>query len=320
MTQDCCVLCGGDDFSLLLSVKDIAFSSRIDSFDIHRCGRCGLAQMHPMPGTEDVQELYVRGNVFSKTYQNPYAGKLGFKTLEPLYQKYSDGRRFIVRKCAELAGRRDLDVLDVGCSTGPLMMAFREMLPEARVKGIDIDPNAKERAPIAVKDDIIIGDFPTTAFDRQFDVITFRFVIEHLLDPHAFMARIRELLKPGGILMLSTPDIDSPKARRLGQDWYLIAHPMVKIGHLIWFNRQSVHWLAQHHGLTMVHYRNRGESFDHLSESWRGALSAVLGRDSHSGRFIANYALRILWAMADARLSEHFSWGDSIYSFMRKPE
>jgi 2-polyprenyl-3-methyl-5-hydroxy-6-metoxy-1,4-benzoquinol methylase len=320
MNQDC-QLCGGSSFSQIAYVSSANFSSNIQEYEILQCADCGLSTMHPFPTYSDIEELYIKEGVFSVQRANPYQRALSFRLLEPLYQKYGTDLRFIARQCSHLAPRNKR-VLDIGCSIGRLLNAFRLVDPEmelSNLTGIDIDPSAEQNAIPYLKDRIIIGDFPRYEFDEKFDVITMRFVIEHLLDFNVYLTKAIQILKPGGLLFISSPDIGSAQARLLQDKWKLINDPAQKIGHLRWFNRKSIEFLARRYGLRIEHCINRGEMIYHLPVPVQGLLRRVLGTEPESGRFIRHYTPRIINAtLFDGVLAQTLSYGDGIYAFMRK--
>ena len=55
--------------------------------------------------------------------------------------------------------------------------------------------------------------------DDKFDLVFMSHVIEHVLDPVATVAKIRTLLKPGGVLYLETPNVRSLDARLWRRRW-----------------------------------------------------------------------------------------------------
>lgn len=98
-------------------------------------------------------------------------------------------------------------VLDVGCSSGYL--AERMQLRGATVIGLDVDEHA---ATLARRfcEEVYVGDVETMElpFDAgSFDVVVCGDVIEHLRDPLTFLERVRPFLRPGGRLLVSTPNI-----------------------------------------------------------------------------------------------------------------
>jgi SAM-dependent methyltransferase len=185
--------------------------------------------------------------------------------------------------------------------------------------GIEIDPSASTKAIPYLRERIVIDDFLQHRFESQFDIVTMRFVIEHLLDFKAYIARSVRVLKPGGILFISTPDIDSPQARLLKDKWKLINDPQRKIGHLRWFNRKSMEFLANEFGLRVEKCVNRGEMIYHLPSPVQRLLRKLLGVEPMNGRFIKHYTPRIINAFVfDGILSQKLSYGDGLYTFMRK--
>lgn len=103
----------------------------------------------------------------------------------------------------EALQRRDMEILEVGCGTGwfcPLLSRF------GRVIGTDLSDEVLRRAQArwpGVR--FIAGDFATLPLEHgAFDVVVSLEVLSHVVDHEAFIARIAELLKPGGLLMLAT--------------------------------------------------------------------------------------------------------------------
>lgn len=98
-------------------------------------------------------------------------------------------------------------ILDIGCSGGYL--AERLAGAGCTVTGIELDPLAAERAR-QFCEEVFVGDAETMkmAFEpASFDAIVCGDLIEHLRDPGALLARVRPLLKPGGRLVLTTPNV-----------------------------------------------------------------------------------------------------------------
>lgn len=98
-------------------------------------------------------------------------------------------------------------VLDVGCSSGYLARPL--VAAGCTVVGLELDPGAAEGAR-DVCEEVLVGDVETMKLPFEpvsFDVVLCGDVIEHLRDPGAFLARARALLRPGGHLVLTTPNV-----------------------------------------------------------------------------------------------------------------
>jgi ubiquinone/menaquinone biosynthesis C-methylase UbiE len=100
-----------------------------------------------------------------------------------------------------LSGR----VLDVACGTGH---GSRVLAGRCTVAGIDQDKGAVEQASGRVPGgEFIVASVPPIPFgDAAFDAITSFETIEHLDDDVGFMAELRRVLRPGGHLLVSTPN------------------------------------------------------------------------------------------------------------------
>jgi SAM-dependent methyltransferase len=100
-------------------------------------------------------------------------------------------------------------LLDVGCGSGSFLNAAR--LQGYDVWGLDFDKSniqtARERYRLKNIFPMSIETFASRR-RRRFDVVTFFEVLEHMQDPPGFMASIRRLVKPGGLIALSCPNRD----------------------------------------------------------------------------------------------------------------
>jgi 2-polyprenyl-3-methyl-5-hydroxy-6-metoxy-1,4-benzoquinol methylase len=96
-------------------------------------------------------------------------------------------------------------LLDVGCGPG----VFLSLAQEAgfSVTGLELNSVLAQRARQRTGAEVIVGDFMSVRLDdEQFDVITLLDLIEHLPNPVSALRRCHELLKPGGCLVVYTPN------------------------------------------------------------------------------------------------------------------
>ena len=97
--------------------------------------------------------------------------------------------------------------LDVGCGAGT-SYAPRIVAKGARYVGVDVSPNAVAAARAAGLDTRVIADAGELPFeDESFDVVTCIEVLEHLLRPDHAVAEALRVLRPGGRLVVSTPNV-----------------------------------------------------------------------------------------------------------------
>jgi 2-polyprenyl-3-methyl-5-hydroxy-6-metoxy-1,4-benzoquinol methylase len=100
-------------------------------------------------------------------------------------------------------GRSDLDIFEVGCGAGWLCPSLK---PFGHVTATDLSADVLQRARQRVPDvEFVAGDFMTLSFPAaSYDVVIALEVLAHVADQPAFVARIAQLLRPGGFLMLAT--------------------------------------------------------------------------------------------------------------------
>lgn len=135
-------------------------------------------------------------------------------------------------------------VLDIGCGLGWLLSALGEKWEK---HGIELSTYAAERARQYAE--IFNGPLiDYKASEALFDLAVMHHVIEHIEDPVANILKVRELLNPGGILILGTPDFDSGCARRFGVNYRLLHDPT----HISLFSNDSMHRFLRDHEFTIA--------------------------------------------------------------------
>jgi SAM-dependent methyltransferase len=100
-------------------------------------------------------------------------------------------------------GRKDLEIIDVGCGAGWLCPQLTRF---GRVTGTDLSDEVLARARQRTPDvTFVAGDFMNVDFGKHsFDVIVTLEVLSHVLDQRAFLKKAASHLRPGGHLMMAT--------------------------------------------------------------------------------------------------------------------
>jgi len=193
-----CNICGSDDSRLFFKVGE---------YEYRKCNVCGLVYQSPRPVFEDLKDNY-KDNYFEYEISNQEnffnLMKLGLKDInfDKIYGTQVNGLKF----------------LDIGCATGKLLNYMKSKGWDT--KGVEI---CKESAKYGVKNyglDIFIGTLFDASFpDDYFDVIHLSHLIEHVPDPNALLTEIHRILKSGGHMILTTPNVDGWHARIVKNKW-----------------------------------------------------------------------------------------------------
>lgn len=103
---------------------------------------------------------------------------------------------------------RGKTALDMGCGAGLLAEPLARL--GAAVTGVDAAPENvgaarahADKSRLSV--DYVVGDVEAVR-GRRFDLVTSMEVVEHVTDPQAFVEGLADLVEPGGLLILSTPN------------------------------------------------------------------------------------------------------------------
>jgi SAM-dependent methyltransferase len=194
---------------------------------LFRCDNCGLQWLALQPGPRELAELYESGFYSS---EEPRA-TLVVRVLHAVNNRL---------RLRELRGIPPGRLLDVGCGKGRFLSTAERAGWD--VVGVEFSSAMADHAR-SLGLHVEQGDFLTMDLDGSFDVVTMWHVLEHLPDPRRAVARARELLEPGGRLVVSVPNIESAQARLGGGNWFHLDLPR----HLFHFSPRAVVTLLERH-------------------------------------------------------------------------
>lgn len=240
-----CDLCGSTEFTVLRPARNEARSSQ-DLVRIFRassdvplidqlvqCAKCDLVFVSPRVQAQTIVDSYSAGE-------------------DPTFVSQAEARE---RTFGESVARIEAltggpgRVFDIGTAGGSFLAA-------ARARGWEVDgcePNRWLASWGKSHYGIDIRPGPLTDHDLpkgHYDVVTLWDVVEHLPQPSAILERAKELVKPGGFLILTFPDFGSPSARYLGRFW-----PFLSSVHLYYFSKKTMKEMLKRHGFEMLHTR-----------------------------------------------------------------
>jgi SAM-dependent methyltransferase len=228
-----CPLCSGEVAPLYSNCFDFEYFVE-STARFYRCVDCGFVLTDPLPTRTELSELY------PAEYHNfePPSNAIARSLLD----RYYDHQSALCRRRMPANG----SFLEIGCAAGDVLERVRSA-GHPDVQGIEISREACEQAwKRGLK--VFHGTLDEFESDDKFDLVFMSHVIEHVLDPVATVAKIRSLLKPGGVLYLETPNVRSLDSRLWKSRWGLIHYPR----HLYLFDRSTVRRLLEGAGLTGV--------------------------------------------------------------------
>ena len=112
-------------------------------------------------------------------------------------------------------------ILDIGCGTGSFLYCCEKSLKKSILDGVEYDQRLIEQARLNLRNaKISQGTAEKLPYDDSvFDVVTSFQVIEHVVNPDNMILEIRRVLKPNGIMVITTPNLNGLGRRVHGSTW-----------------------------------------------------------------------------------------------------
>ena len=224
-------------------------------WDLYQCQSCKTAYLDPRPTADSISLAY-RNYHTHKSNESSAASRIGrikksikngyinAKLETNLYPEMKIGRWLVPLL---LQSRRINEsirhipkhlthgrIADIGCGSGQFLESAIQLGLEAY--GLDFDSVAVEIAK-EMGATVALGGLPDTGLPSSyFDMVTMSHVIEHVHDPLLAMKEVRRILKPGGLIWIATPNMESLGHRSFRRYWRGIEAPR----HLVLLNRTSL--------------------------------------------------------------------------------
>ncbi len=178
--------------------SETSFFMYKEEYPLYKCPKCDLIFLHPM-----LDATYLREEVYS--YKSGYQGhrRGDLKDLPPT-NRFDPVFNY-------MGDVRNKKVLDVGTSNGEFIYLLRKK--GADTYGVEINTktaNAALRAGL----NVFVGFLEEAKYpDNFFDYVHLGDILEHVTNPRNFLKECRRVLKPGGVLIVRTLNMDCFWAR-----------------------------------------------------------------------------------------------------------
>jgi SAM-dependent methyltransferase len=193
---------------------------------VYFCCNCRCEFLEPQPDDRTLAEIY------SAHY---FLGDHSEESDQRISEMKTATANLYLDRLAKTLPANGARFLEIGCGTGDLLVQAQSRSLE--VHGVEFSTistaaaNRRLGAELVQPGTIETASLPT----GYFDVIAACDVIEHTRNPKSFLERAHALLRPGGLIFLVTPSLDSWSRKLLGKRWM-----DYKVEHLFYFGRASL--------------------------------------------------------------------------------
>lgn len=202
-----CPLCGGSATGAFLKAPD-RFHLRREIYELMRCGGCGCVWLADPPAPQEMALHYSDDYHRAIAKAGETAAGVRWRRHRELISEYKRGGA----------------ILDIGCSSGAFLGTIKG--DGWKLYGIEMERTTADQARLATGAEVFVGDVMDAPFaPESFDAVTCFDVLEHVYEPRAFLSRVLQWLKPGGMFFVMVPNIDSWEARVFGSYWYGLELP-----------------------------------------------------------------------------------------------
>lgn len=235
MSKHHCKVCASRQFPLFQSYDDRY--GYPGEFELQKCKGCGHIWLNQEFTAKEITNLYT--NYYPRKAYNV-----------EIYKPYVEQNSFInwfngLKASAFRWVPRNVKVLDIGCGFGQSLGYHEARGCDAY--GVEADENI-QRVIDKFGYKVHVGLFGEHIYEPNFfDCITMDQAIEHVADPLSTLRDIEKILKPGGLVVFSTPNANGWGPRVFGKRWINWHTPY----HLQFFSRRSIEIAAEHAGMKL---------------------------------------------------------------------
>ena len=228
------------------------------------CNNCQTIFYTPRPTPQELANFY-NSSEYRHCYENSTMTGLDFAKA-----RYQELIKIINSYHPSVLSIKNKKLLDVGCGVGDLLTIASK--DNWDVTGTEISPEATMEANRKLDNKVLTGDLLSLDLpNNSYDLITIYHVIEHLISPTSILEKIYQLLKPGGVAFVETPNIASLGARIKKEKWSNIKPPE----HITYFKPNSLKYVLSTVGFEQYNVFTNAPHIVESTENWNPALKFV---------------------------------------------
>jgi 2-polyprenyl-3-methyl-5-hydroxy-6-metoxy-1,4-benzoquinol methylase len=228
---DRCLLCGNATYRIIKKNRNAK--------DIGMCTNCHFVQVIP----HVINQKYEAVHFDDWEHDNPYVSQLAAHRV--YFKKLITYIRLFMGEPSSIK------LLDVGCAIGVLVKVAMEEGIDA--EGIDIAQTAisyaQKKFHVPVTQGTCTTWFIKKQYKNHYDVITALEVIEHEENPIQMMKIIHTMLRPGGTVIITTPNFNTLYRILMGKAWVGYEHTE----HLWFFTPETILQMLRKAGFSDIH-------------------------------------------------------------------
>lgn len=261
-----CRICGSEYKGKMIKLNGICFGA-VGSWDYFKCENCGCFQIKEIP--DNLQDFYDLDGYYSL---NTSTEGFRIRMWDHLFKYQVKKRDFlgklisIVFPCNYKFMRNvpmDVSIIDVGCGDG---QRLRQLQKIGFKNLFGLEPYIKEEITYSSKGrkiSIFKGslDDPQYIIDRKFDYVIFEHSFEHVCDENIVLKRAKELLNPGGHIVIKIPQFSNHYWAKFGVDQIQFDPPR----HIYIHTYESMKFLAEKYGMEIVSYSTETEPTEYVA-------------------------------------------------------
>ncbi len=236
-----CSICGSDKSQHLFDAKDYVYNNP-GQWPVATCEGCGVIFMNPRIPPSEI------GSYYPNDYYTIASGAPGQTSWGRALFEIPPARRGYNIVCKESSAKQLFSklalpyttrcalikklpvpvdggtILDVGCGNGEMLTRYARL--GWKTFGVEISPASAKFAAEAGHEMVVGEIFDGHYADEQFDAVTLWDSLEHIHNPMEVIQEVKRVLKPGGRIYISVPNVGSKYAKKFRDKWYMFTAPV----------------------------------------------------------------------------------------------